>query len=408
MTRQKNAIANGTRLENASWRTWWKQRNKLKTISPETLNWLKDSDVTWLYGPLHSAGPVHAVPPPRASTTEERLGLVGGTPRGSPKGNPRLKPILKHRSIFEMLTNHMPVSPINDGYLEFEDGPSDGYFPPEPSPTSSRPAIPHTKSDTNLLQTNLQSRRVSPKHATPQTERHARFQHRASPTLRTPSSESPGHPPSSDESHSKRHISFNTFVEQCIAIEKPLDAPSDTESSEDDEDEDESDDGVLEFRTRSGSVPAPTPRKPALVRHHSHAGERGHVTIAPIPPTILKTSESFPGLSPAVVFVPPNGSAYGSTTPPVSFQLDEEVPFQSARSRPQQSYSSYASSSGYSSSGSSTVLQAPSYGGGAGSEMEDYLTHADLDLDATPDLGFGDQFKSGSRRSAVRWRYLLG
>lgn len=39
MTRQKNAIVNGMRLENASWRTWWKQRNKLKTISPETLNW---------------------------------------------------------------------------------------------------------------------------------------------------------------------------------------------------------------------------------------------------------------------------------------------------------------------------------------------------------------------------------
>ena len=39
MTRQKNAIANGMRLENASWRTWWKQRNKLKTVSPETLNW---------------------------------------------------------------------------------------------------------------------------------------------------------------------------------------------------------------------------------------------------------------------------------------------------------------------------------------------------------------------------------
>src|SRR5258708_16164416 len=39
MTRQKNEIANGVRLENASWRTWWKQRNKLKTVSPETLNW---------------------------------------------------------------------------------------------------------------------------------------------------------------------------------------------------------------------------------------------------------------------------------------------------------------------------------------------------------------------------------
>ena len=39
MTRQKNAIANGMRLENASWRTWWKQRNNLPTVSPETLNW---------------------------------------------------------------------------------------------------------------------------------------------------------------------------------------------------------------------------------------------------------------------------------------------------------------------------------------------------------------------------------
>jgi hypothetical protein len=39
MTRHKHEIANGVRLENASWRTWNKQRNKLKTISPETLNW---------------------------------------------------------------------------------------------------------------------------------------------------------------------------------------------------------------------------------------------------------------------------------------------------------------------------------------------------------------------------------
>jgi hypothetical protein len=38
-TRHKNDIANGVRLENASWRTWWKQRNNLKTVSPETLNW---------------------------------------------------------------------------------------------------------------------------------------------------------------------------------------------------------------------------------------------------------------------------------------------------------------------------------------------------------------------------------
>src|SRR5712675_2496663 len=37
--RQKNEIANGVWLENTIWRAWWKQRNKLKTTSPETLNW---------------------------------------------------------------------------------------------------------------------------------------------------------------------------------------------------------------------------------------------------------------------------------------------------------------------------------------------------------------------------------
>lgn len=39
MTKHKSELANGVRLENASWRTWAKQRGKLKTISPETLNW---------------------------------------------------------------------------------------------------------------------------------------------------------------------------------------------------------------------------------------------------------------------------------------------------------------------------------------------------------------------------------
>ena len=45
-------VVNTARLENASWRTWAKARNNLKTVSPEILNWSKDSDVTWLYGPI--------------------------------------------------------------------------------------------------------------------------------------------------------------------------------------------------------------------------------------------------------------------------------------------------------------------------------------------------------------------
>ncbi|KAG0686454.1 hypothetical protein C6P40_004077 [Pichia californica] len=49
--RRKN-VADSARLENASWRTWAQTRLNLKTISPEELNWSKDSDVTWLYGPV--------------------------------------------------------------------------------------------------------------------------------------------------------------------------------------------------------------------------------------------------------------------------------------------------------------------------------------------------------------------
>jgi hypothetical protein len=36
---KRKIYGNSARLENASWRTWAKAKNKLRTISPETLNW---------------------------------------------------------------------------------------------------------------------------------------------------------------------------------------------------------------------------------------------------------------------------------------------------------------------------------------------------------------------------------
>jgi len=36
---KRKAYSNSTRLENASWRAWTKSKNKLKTVSPESLNW---------------------------------------------------------------------------------------------------------------------------------------------------------------------------------------------------------------------------------------------------------------------------------------------------------------------------------------------------------------------------------
>ena len=52
VTLRRSAVADSARLENASWRTWAQTRLNLKTISPEELNWSKENDVTWLYGPV--------------------------------------------------------------------------------------------------------------------------------------------------------------------------------------------------------------------------------------------------------------------------------------------------------------------------------------------------------------------
>ncbi|CUM47894.1 unnamed protein product [Debaryomyces fabryi] len=39
------------RLENTCWRRWYKQMKRLPEVSPSCINWKKDEDITWLYGP---------------------------------------------------------------------------------------------------------------------------------------------------------------------------------------------------------------------------------------------------------------------------------------------------------------------------------------------------------------------
>ncbi|UPK93875.1 hypothetical protein LCI18_004810 [Fusarium solani-melongenae] len=53
------SLINKGRLENGIWRAWTKFKNNLSTIPPEELNWLKDCDVTWLYGPLYPDSQPH-------------------------------------------------------------------------------------------------------------------------------------------------------------------------------------------------------------------------------------------------------------------------------------------------------------------------------------------------------------
>lgn len=43
------------RLENISWRKWNKQLWHLAELPPSAINWNKDQDITWLYGPKYLA-----------------------------------------------------------------------------------------------------------------------------------------------------------------------------------------------------------------------------------------------------------------------------------------------------------------------------------------------------------------
>ncbi|KAK1236218.1 protein phosphatase regulator [Marasmius sp. AFHP31] len=259
MTRQKNEIANGMRLENASWRTWWKQRNKLKTVNPESLNWLKDSDVTWLYGPLHTA--VEWTPPPRPTRDETERKPASAQDRLD-LSMPKYKSILKYRSISELLTSELPNSPVfspSESETEAEAAAvSDSQA--SSSSKSRRLSLVHTKSDTHIARwgPDRTFRKDSPPRVEPPASTGASSKadsntaENPAPARVSSSTNLTGyfnpHLPgqqsnnasSSSNSNSasasprgtaselsnnypqkKRHITFNTFVEQCIAIDKP-------------------------------------------------------------------------------------------------------------------------------------------------------------------------------------------
>lgn len=215
---------------------------------------LKDSDVTWLYGPLHTA--VDWTPPPKPrpvpdsvdgpnpSPAHDRLDLF--SPNPTLNIHPR-KPILKHRSISELLTSDLiSTSPIFSP-VESEDEDEESISPTASSTSflsfstgskSKRPIITHTKSDTHITRWGASRafRKDSPPRIDPpgfdtsksqnqgQTHRNISSQLgpiRGSASQDSNSSGGVGYTSNGGERTKKKHISFNTFVEQYIAIEKP-------------------------------------------------------------------------------------------------------------------------------------------------------------------------------------------
>ncbi|QIW98034.1 hypothetical protein AMS68_003552 [Peltaster fructicola] len=252
---QRRVYGQQSRLENAAWRTWVKNKYKLRTVSPETLNWLKESDVTWLYGPLKPAQS-HPISQPE-SETESRIS----------KNNSFIlnkKPILKKRSMSEVM-------------------------------------LQRSLSTSSLLQqaaasVQAQGRRAWRQEDFPASALVSEASSRDAPASVCSTSSSGTQTPS--ECREKKHIRFDDTVEQCIAVEaKP-------EEYDDDESDTEERPGssLSSNSSDEGLVMMRKPRRPGMyIRHSSSRGSRSssqsRKTIETLPSTTLKYRTDSPEVS---------------------------------------------------------------------------------------------------------------
>lgn len=89
-----------SRLENASWRTWARAKYGLKTVTPESINWKKDIDVSWLYGPKCAPETESDVRTRSYKAIKENIDDAHSSNADAPK------PILKLRKISEKIKAH--------------------------------------------------------------------------------------------------------------------------------------------------------------------------------------------------------------------------------------------------------------------------------------------------------------
>ncbi|EEA22289.1 protein phosphatase regulator [Talaromyces marneffei ATCC 18224] len=290
---RRDRYSNGVRLENASWRTWAKSKYGLRTVSPETLNWLKDCDVTWLYGPLQTDFKERQKPPP---------------PSGLSSSNSFLdrKSILKKKTASEAilqrsLSQHTLLKHAG-AILQAQKA---GNY------SRGKPAFERTTSDTGVPFARILD-----------------YPCTSSSTYCTPLELVSSGLVSPSE---KRHIHFNNEVVQCIAVEAKDYEEHDVDPSlfflgeefdneyheygdeddhhhhryynnynDDNDDDTESDEGIVMMKqvsSRTSPVGTTTSSTPVSSRPTPRSSTNGESkTIAPLPPTTLKCRSDTPEL----------------------------------------------------------------------------------------------------------------
>ncbi|KAF9633658.1 hypothetical protein BFW01_g4552 [Lasiodiplodia theobromae] len=254
ITTNRKTYGQRSRLENASWRTWAKAKYRLRTVSPETLNWLKDCDVTWLYGPLQTSSYTPLTHP----VSEAGSNMIS-------KNNSFInkKPILKKRSMSEVMLQR---SISNSSLVKQAAAAVQAERSGAPA-LRTRPSYGRSTSDYV----------TTPSIPSKSTSREA--------TDFTSQSTSGLHTPGDGE---RKHIRFDDKVEQCIAVEcKDADDDYDEDSWTNEDDDSSSDDG-LEIRTK--------PRRLSRTNSKTNFGAENK-TIQKLPDTTLKYRVDSPDVS---------------------------------------------------------------------------------------------------------------
>ncbi|KAI3328887.1 hypothetical protein HD806DRAFT_519256 [Xylariaceae sp. AK1471] len=254
ITSKRGEFANAPRLENASWRTWMKAKYRLKTVSPETLNWLKDCDVTWLYGPLQTRQRTMF-----NNSTEQSSSTLSRSDSFIQK-----KPILKKRSMSEIMLQRSLSSSslLKQAAAAVQAQQKDG--------TNRIPRPILHRAHTDIITFPFSKRRRS----------------RANTSL-VPSTATSGLVSPAAE---RKHIHFDEQVKQCIAV----DVKGDDDDDEIDAhrwryDDSDSDDGAIMMKTTQNR------KKPIYLKKKTPTNINNESkTIAMLPSTTLKYREDSP------------------------------------------------------------------------------------------------------------------
>ncbi|KUI54049.1 hypothetical protein VP1G_01324 [Cytospora mali] len=258
----REEFGNSARLENASWRTWMKAKNHLKTVSPETLNWLKDCDVTWLYGPLLTGKKSFSAAPEEQATSSTGLSKSNSFIHSQSKK----KPILKKRSMSEVM---LQKSLSSSSLIKQAAAAVQAQQKAMPRGIRVTPRPKFERAATDYVTFPFSSRRMS------------REQLSVGPSSSTSGVLSPN--------GERKHIHFNEKVEQCIAV--------DMKADDDDDDDDvgsdrfnydsDSDDGIIMMRTT-------TRKRRPILRRKTSSQDKKKKSINMLPPTTLKYREDTP------------------------------------------------------------------------------------------------------------------